>query len=237
MHEVMPFTSAEGLLRVLDNGGSWFNLLSTRDDGKVDFWEMHKAAPGWSDPRLFLTLAWWHLSHQERESIRKVIPPGYAKDLEGGRLAVWPSPKVQAELENQVPYIVEGELVPPRDSALLYTQLREKVGLSRTNQRERTVPLHERFDPWEIRTSVSSVDPGPLVFFKVKKKESLPGTRIRLAAVGSMLTNTVGGHYIPYLRPAFFTKIDADGQALHLDRDDGQAESKRALRAALSHKP
>lgn len=77
MRLVTPYQTAASLIRVLDNGGRWFNVFTPKNDGVVEEPELKKAAGAWklATATLFLELATVGFSTTELAELRRAFDP------------------------------------------------------------------------------------------------------------------------------------------------------------------
>jgi hypothetical protein len=231
----LPFATYRDLERAIDNGGSWLAVFSRKGDGKVTRGELEVAARSSGDPVLYLALASWRLSAPDRERVQLLLP----RDLEDDRLSLPAARRlddiaeVVAVSEPGWRVIVEGLLLPPRESSLVYAQLSGPRRGDDFNGGGKI--LDEVYELWELRARDSRDVPGAYVFFKRPRKSALPEGRVRLAGTVRKTAQLSSGETLRFIEPAFYTPLD-DGDAFAESASDPSTHDDGLLRDALTHR-
>jgi len=223
MRQVVPYKTARGLERALDNGGRWFNVFTRAGDGKVTADELGKAAGAWDDEtsQLFLALAWVLLEEEERAHILDALLESSFAERMRFFGPVWLRAHQVAEMEPRFGVILEGTFLRVRDRRIETTVL---VPMMVNNALlPMPVQISNMFSMWEFHDRR-----GPPAIVLAKPHEQFTeGYPLRLAGLAA---KTEDKQPLRYLRPMFYTALDG--------RERGRKEARPEdewLREALRH--
>ena len=223
MRQVIPYKTARGLERALDNGGRWFNLFTSAGDGKVSANELAKAAGSWDrvTSEIFLTMSWVLLTEAERVHILDVLmSPEFTK-----RIRKYGPLWLRAHRAVEVPpgrgVVLEGTMVRVADHrsdsvVMMPFMINNVMTLM-------PVPIANVFSVWELHDGHG--EPATvLVGLRDRFAENLP---MRLGGVSAQ---TEGERPLRYLRPAFYTALDGRERGRVVARPEDEW-----IRDALGH--
>lgn len=208
MIEVKPFQSLDEATHALDNGGRFYNLLTTTDDHQINAAELKKAAGIFLSEQkafLYLHLALAELRPMDRSDVLALLTQGVAQRYEAKGPRLLKSSELVREGKPGELLVAEGA---PRFMA---QQTRKSIIMIPAGKVIVPVPVHERFDSYHlIDPADSGGEPATLVVQKSKSTDRLPETPMRFAGALRTISFDDPGGRVPgaFFEPLYFAHLD-----------------------------
>lgn len=210
MRELQPYRTLRGLQKSIDNGGRFYNFLTSADDQVVTRAELAKAAGVFTagvQAFLFLEMAQQDLQPEDRRSILNLLDPELRADYQRNRPQQLLPSAIEADGSKGRALIVEGypRFVEDR------TQFSGFIMVPMMANNVTTfimVPIFDKFDVYEVFDDRRMRKPNSMVA-TVRGQQFAQDGRIRFGGVLRNLTfkdATKKSHRF-YLETLFYTKL------------------------------
>ncbi len=160
MREIIPYRTARGAARALDNGGRFYNLFAKSSDDRVDPAELARAAGIHSagvNAFLYFELALMDLPVEERSEIVARLSPGLRLRYEANRPRILAPSTVESKGQAGVPTIVSGYPVFVEDKTQFVGFIMLIVPIITM------IPIFDQFDVYEVFDSPQKSTPRTVV--------------------------------------------------------------------------
>lgn len=210
MRELKPYRTMHGLQRAIDNGGRFYNLLTTADDRVVTRAELAKAAGVFSagvNAFLFLEMAQQELSADDQESVVGLLEANLRRKYRNSRPQVLFPSQIEAQGSAGRSVIVTGypRFVEDRTQFSGFIMIPIMAGSVTTFV---MIPIFDKFDVYEVFDDRRMRKPNSMIATVRGKRLSHEGP-IRFGGILRKLTfkdKTAKSHDF-YLETVFYTKL------------------------------
>jgi hypothetical protein len=182
MKKIRPYKTEAGLMKALDNGGRFFNFLTSADDGQIEKAELARVAGVYTDRQkmaLYLEMAVFELGEEKAGRVRQALDPQLAAELRRKRIHHFTPAQARHQGVASRAAIVTG--VPH------YTESKSEmmgfIMVPISNGKTTTmvmIPLIDQYRVYEVRDEATGDD---FLIAHERGSRRLPEKRMRLGGV------------------------------------------------------
>ena len=188
MEKIIPFRNVKEATNALDNGGRFYNMFTSANDGKITSAELAKAAGVFSNKQMWLyfEMSTTMLSSQAKNSIIQQLSEGLQADyLDQNILYLLPS-QVKSEANASQSVIVTGipKLIDAKSDLTAFIMIPIMTGNVTTFS---MIPIFDEYEVYEMHDEVSKED---ILIAHHRGSAKLPAKKISCGGVVKAFNKT-----------------------------------------------